>query len=275
MKLSTRLRRTRALMRMASGPASAALIALSYNSRPLWKRLGAGGVLPVRARVRHGGAAFTARFRNVSDFNVCLEVFAEEQYRLPFAPARPVEAVLDLGSNAGFSTAFLALSFPRARIVAVEADPLVAQRSRAMLAQFPNVTVVNAFVSAADGEVEIFRDPNRSISTSRYRRGDNQQRMVVPAISVATLLRQHELTRADLIKFDIEGAEFDVFQAAAAQAEGAVLLGELHPDLAGRSFEEFCALLPGHRFTRIGVGHSGRSVVYGAPAAQTQSPPST
>lgn len=263
MKLSTRINRTQALMRMAADPVSAARLVFSYNTRPFRRRLGWEGVAPVSARIRCAGGSFTGLFRNVSDFNVCLEVFAEGQYKMPSLPGQAVQVVLDLGSNAGFSTAFLAMTFPAARIIAVEADPLIAERSKEMLDQFANVSVVNAFVAAADGVVEIFSDPNRSISTSRFQRSENQKKISVPAISIRTLLERFGLARADVIKFDIEGAEFEVFETDKISAGAAVLIGEIHPDLAKRSLDEFRTLFPQHRFSVEPTGYHGRSVICG------------
>jgi hypothetical protein len=55
----------------------------------------------------------------------------------------------------------------------------------------------------------------------------------VPTVTLDSLLREHGLSSVDILKFDIEGAEFGVL-AVADLSRVQVLVGELHPESPGQ-----------------------------------------
>jgi protein-L-isoaspartate(D-aspartate) O-methyltransferase len=69
--------------------------------------------------------------------------------------AKPVEGehVVHIGTGAGYFTALLAhMAGPNGRVTGIEFEPMLAQRSRANLSAFPNVTVVEGDGAAAPFE---------------------------------------------------------------------------------------------------------------------------
>lgn len=107
------------------------------------------------------------------------------------------------------------------------------------LHHFPNVSCVHAAVSGASGEVPFFKSPS-SISSSLLEREGVQEEISVPSVSLDAILAGD----ADLIKFDIEGAEYALFAASTGVERCKALVGEVHYDLIKKTNEEFLSLFP-------------------------------
>jgi hypothetical protein len=63
----------------------------------------------------------------------------------------------------------------------------------------------------------------------------------VPTVTLDTLLAEHRVETVDLLKFDIEGAEFGALRTADLSRVNA-LVGEVHPERPGE-IEELAASL--------------------------------
>ena len=180
----------------------------------------------VRFTLRTGAEVVVA---NRSELIALREVFAEEEYALELrAPAR---AILDCGANVGFASHYFAERHPEAQIVAVEADPTTFERLASNVAGHDRITPVHAALSDADGTAT-FYSAATSMSSSLTRRDAGQQEVSVPAITLSTLLRETGIDRVDVLKLDIEGAEFDVLAAAQDElGRVGVVAAEIHYDL--------------------------------------------
>jgi FkbM family methyltransferase len=138
------------------------------------------------------------------------EIFSQREYE----PPREVEGVLaalpaaprvvDLGANIGLFGAWALGRFPEATIVAVEADPAnAAIHRRAIEANGLDTRwrLVESFASTAPGIVRFAAGRH---ATSRAAELE-EEGLEVPAVDVLP-----ELAEADLVKIDIEGAEWDL-----------------------------------------------------------------
>jgi FkbM family methyltransferase len=141
--------------------------------------------------------------REGSDRYVLREIFVERE--LEVTTGRPVRTVLDGGAYVGYSTAFLALRYPDARVVAVEPDPenfaLLQQNTRG----FENVRVVRAALwdEARPLGLENPGDPSWGRRVTDRASGHGE----VDGLTIPVLLAQHGFARVDLLKLDVEGAE--------------------------------------------------------------------
>ena len=131
------------------------------------------------------------------------EIFVHRGY--DFQCARPDPVIFDCGSNVGLSVIAFKQRHPRARITAFEADQAIAEvlGSNLSTAGFGDVTVVTAAAWVSEGAVRFSRD---SADSGRVdlEAGDE----TVPAIRLADFVRE----RVDLLKLDIEGAEYAVIE---------------------------------------------------------------
>jgi FkbM family methyltransferase len=118
---------------------------------------------------------------------------------------RPV--ILDCGANIGYTVLNYKRQFPRAEIVAFEPDPQFAPLLRRNLERngAPDVQVVEAAAWTADGRA------TWAMEEKDGSRLTPQGTAAAPTVEVATVDMARYLDREiDLLKLDIEGAEFQV-----------------------------------------------------------------
>jgi len=130
---------------------------------------------------------------------------------------RPGSHYLDLGAWIG-PTVLLAAAIAGS-IVCVEPDPVAREQLERNLELNPDArsttTVVAAAAGPADGAAVLNAGGEAGASTSSVvrpvGRGDSWN---VPQVAFAGLLRDAEIHRGDLVKVDVEGAEYETVAAA-------------------------------------------------------------
>lgn len=159
--------------------------------------------------------------------------FDEDLLRVVREHVRPESRVWDIGANVGvfaFAAAGLAV---RGDVVAVEADPWLAQLIRRSIRLPRNaslrVRVLSAAVSDRNGVADFHIAARGRASNSlaaaggRSQAGGAREILTVPTITLDTLLES--LPAPDLVKIDVEGAELMVLRGATR------LLEEVRPTL--------------------------------------------
>lgn len=200
-----------------------------------------------------GRNAVTCVFRHyASDLFVLREVFAEQIYSFPYEErlGRPVERVLDLGSNIGLSPLYFSSLFPDAEVVCVEpVAENVAVLRRNKEANRRDWRIEHAAVASAPGHVTLHTNGWWSSSSTsapvarareeaahrpeaRLRRPPTR----VPATTVGDLIAAAGWDGADIVKMDIEGAEEDVLLHGdtAWLADVGVLVLDIHTKYVDR-----------------------------------------
>ena len=129
-------------------------------------------------------------------------------------------AILDAGANAGFASRHFAEQMPGARIVAVEAEAGNYAILRANTAHYPGVLALHAAIWGREAETMSVVDGNRAPAIGRewqymVAASNSSNSKVVnrqpQSVTVSSLLKELCLSRFDLVKLDIEGAEASVF----------------------------------------------------------------
>jgi FkbM family methyltransferase len=118
------------------------------------------------------------------------------------------DVCLDIGANIGMKSLMLSQFVPTGRVVAIEAAPTVGEALKLNIENSgeQNIEVSHCAISDTDDEVG-FAD------NSAY--GHISQGGVrVPAKRLATLLRDHGISRLDFIKIDVEGFEYPILKDA-------------------------------------------------------------
>jgi FkbM family methyltransferase len=128
------------------------------------------------------------------------EIFVRRQYA--FLSDAPEPVIIDCGGNVGLSAIFFKLNYPRCRLTVYEADPDLAAILRANLerAGMADVLVHNVAVWITNGAVPFQRTGDDSGKIS-----DNSLTSL-PSVDFVEYLPDC----VDLLKMDIEGAEFSV-----------------------------------------------------------------
>lgn len=213
----------RVLPLAADRPSRVRLVEIALASR---LRRGPRDPLPVRLRRR--GRVVELRLGDQHDLDLLDELWVRGGYPLP-AGLRP-RRVLDLGANIGLFALDLALRFAHARILAVEPHPATFARLRAHAAPFPGIEPLHAAVWERGGEVAfaaLDQHPSARVSGA-----DGEGTVRVPAVTLDGLFDRLG-GGADLVKFDVEGAEGRILRDPAALRRAGVWIGEIHPHLPG------------------------------------------
>lgn len=152
----------------------------------------------------------------------------ESEYWLP--PHFQPRTILDLGANIGTASIDFALRYPAASIFAIEPVTANFRLLEKNTAPFPNIRVRQAAVGREDAQAALrgagqsFHAQPWSDETARAGREQITVRAINP------LIAELGLKQIDLIKIDVEGAEYEVLTALnpALLQEVQWIVGELH-----------------------------------------------
>jgi len=203
-----------------------------------------GSAIRNQVQIKFGGNFFDFYPVDGSDLSVLREIFIEKQYDTKLRDITP-EIIFDIGSNVGASIIYFKLKYPRAKIYAFEPDPENFQRLKENIRQFDNIQVRNFAISDTNGPVVFFIHPQSAMSSSLKTRQSRQKKITVNSKTLGQAMEDEGIDQIDLVKFDVEGAEFDIFFAPSSLPKIKCFLGEVHEDIAGKTVENFLALFPG------------------------------
>jgi FkbM family methyltransferase len=164
------------------------------------------------------GPSFCANYR---------EIFQDELYRFRSSTAAPL--IVDCGANCGVSVVYFKKIYPRARIIAVEADPQIFSILDWNVARhgFAGVTLLNKAIAAGCESVTFHcqgADAGRI-----HKMPSARTQCTVPAIELDDLLTEP----VNLLKIDIEGAESDAICSSQRLGAAAQVFCEYHSFVDG------------------------------------------
>lgn len=160
--------------------------------------------------------------RNRDEFaRICQDVFRDHEYI--FETRRWAPLIIDAGAHVGSATHYFKRRFPRARVLAIEANPVTFKllqrniqhnrltRVRAMQAALaPTVGEIPFYTSGTDLEPGAWGD---SAVPQPWHENDDTTIVRVPAVTLSSLLTEP----VDMLKLDIEGLETEVLVEAASR----------------------------------------------------------
>ena len=155
------------------------------------------------------GLAHPLHLREYSDPFFFGQIFLEEE----FAPARAlnVSSVIDLGGNVGLASVWFLNTFPRARVITVEANPNNFSSLEANLRPYGDRAIVvkgGAWWRQAPLAL-VRRKRRRRQQRPRSTAGDDPG-ILMDGWDIPALMARAGFDRIDLLKIDIEGAEVDL-----------------------------------------------------------------
>jgi FkbM family methyltransferase len=181
-----------------------------------------------------------------------------EERRFLTARMTPDMTFLDIGAGVGATSLFVALrAGPRARVLAVEPQPVLFERLLFNLQQNPSATIkaLDCAVADSEGKVTLFSNP--------FDLGETSMRIVsveggggfsaqAAAKSLATLAHEEGFERIDAMKLDVEGAEDLVLEPfLAAEPESLWPRALILAYSPGKWDVDLCALLEGLGYVRV------------------------
>lgn len=213
----------------------------------------------VPMRFSYLGKLFTMYLRYPMDIGVLREIYIDDEY--VWCPVTLPKVIVDLGAHYGDTALYYHLRFPEATIIAVEPSPENFARLVQNTNKIPNIIPVQAAVGKSDGVIDLYLGES-SLGHSTQRPEINNKTVSVPLLTLKTLLKNHGFVSADLVKFDIEGAEFAAFSVIDPQSLSTSYIGEVHTDLVpGSSVLSFINFFVGMDCTSEVIAGKGRFLV--------------
>ena len=162
---------------------------------------------------------FTAELRTGdSDVETFRQVFINEEYNIEGLPS-DIRVIVDLGANIGLSALYFASRYPDAKILAVEPDRsnfVLLRRNTMQIAE--RCETLNAAIWGEDTEllVKTHTEDGRylggwGVQTIDEKTSAGMRAAKVEAVSMTSLKTRFRLDKIDILKVDIEGAEFELF----------------------------------------------------------------
>jgi FkbM family methyltransferase len=141
----------------------------------------------------------------------------EELRRLFLYKYNPIEGdtIVDVGvENGDEIPLFCGMVGPRGRVIAIEADPSCCRRVRKLKGHLglDNLEVVEAAVGAHNGVVKFSQDLGSQSNQVLQSDSSARHMIEVPVRTLASILAEHKITKVDLLKANIEGAETEMLK---------------------------------------------------------------
>lgn len=182
------------------------------------------------------GKPFTVFVHSNVELAGLYEVFVLEEYSWHIGPSPKI--IVDLGAHIGDTALYYHLVYPEALIYAIEPAPDTFLKLKQNVSGIPSITPIQAGLSDKDGSATLHMVPS-SLGNSFFDRDGEVGSVTVPVYTLATLLQKCHTKRADIIKFDIEGGEANLFVTGTPSDFSNHYIGEVHLDLISLSSEDF------------------------------------
>jgi len=158
------------------------------------------------------------------------------------------EIVFDCGANIGFVTHVFQNLFPKARIYAFEPNPVAFEKLAVSYHGDPRVSVFQRAISNKSGHLNFLQNPNTGVSSFFEPTGYNKthwarkegKTIEVKAVSLDEFCGENGLAKIDVLKLDLEGAEYDAI-AGAEKLLSQQRIGIIHTEV------NFVPFYKGHR----------------------------
>lgn len=185
--------------------------------------------LKFTATVQYFGRSNDFQFKDLSDFGLFNEVFLDTSYTTN--PHTDINKIVDLGSNVGVSALYFRLLYPQATIYCVEPDPNNIEQLQVNADLIGNMKIFKAAAWSSDGHQTFYVNNHRGSSSSVRKSNSNHKKTKVPTRSLDSILELANIQEIDLLKFDIEGSEEEVFRSFSQFGKIGMIFGEIHGDL--------------------------------------------
>jgi len=197
-----------------------------------------------------GGRAVLLR-PGTADQDVYSEIFLTSEYDLDLGSPR---FILDAGAHIGLSAVFFACKYPSATIVALEPEPSNFEMLLRNTQSYRNVRPLRVGLWRNRTYLQI-ADPD--VPTWSFRVGASSVDGGIPAVGIADIMLDFNVSTIDVAKIDVEGAEVEVLSNGAEWLSnvGALII-ELHDRFRPGCSEALTNALRGYDYRRTTSGES-------------------
>jgi FkbM family methyltransferase len=175
-------------------------------------------------------------------FQVANDIFAGITYpNVPFVSG--VKTILDIGANVGAASVYLSISYPDARVYALEPGSDALSLLRNNVALLRNVTVFPFGLYSRDTTLSLFHGKNDSVESSVHAstRTEHESEQV-QLVDASRFLFEQGIEQVDVMKIDTEGCEVPILESLSKWLPHVkVLYLEYHSERDRRMIDEILA----------------------------------
>jgi FkbM family methyltransferase len=183
----------------------------------------------VRLRIGADRKVQLALRPGAGDIFVLFEVLMDQCYDILHTVLVPdeVNVIVDCGANIGITSLFLASRYPNARIYSIEPNPENFELLKRNTAGEPNIVAIHGAIVGV---------PRTSVRLTTHKAAwenfitEDDEGLEVPAVTIEQICTDYRLSRVDLLKVDIEGAEKEMFENSSFLRRVGFVIVELHGD---------------------------------------------
>jgi FkbM family methyltransferase len=148
--------------------------------------------------------------KKTSDLNVFRQIFALEQYKNRSLEGMKIESIVDLGANIGLSALYYKMTFPGAKVLAVEPEIGNYNMMLKNLQGLDNVHCLNNAIWNSSKSLGVY---DRGLGEYGFIVSEENPKEIgsIKSLTIDEIMENYNLSKIDLLKIDIEGSEKELF----------------------------------------------------------------
>jgi FkbM family methyltransferase len=170
-------------------------------------------------------------FQNEVCIRISEEILAGKTYpEVPFV--KDVETILDIGANIGAAAVFLATTYPKAIVYALEPASTPFDLLKQNVESLANVRIFPCGLLSEDKRVSLFQGRNDSVESSIFPTGRTSGDCeTITLRSAPHFLAEQGIDHVDILKLDTEGCEVPILRSLGASVSSIkIIYVEYHSD---------------------------------------------
>ena len=160
------------------------------------------------------------------------QFFTDRIYDRFFNQIENLKTVVDIGANVGLFTE-LVIRKGAKLVKSVEINDVAIDIFKSIHGNKQNVELITDAISKGEGQIEIFIDPKNSLISSFFSKHTNSftDKKIIKTIGLNDIIKDN----TDLVKIDVEGAEFDIFDGVSIETLKKIdfIIIEFHNNFGG------------------------------------------
>jgi FkbM family methyltransferase len=185
-----------------------------------------------------------------SDFKIFTEIFIDNEY--DFKSSEIPEVIIDCGANIGLATVYFKNKYPDVKIFAIEPDINNFELLKKNTEFYDDIVCINAAVWNQNSFIALNVLDLEECAYRSYECTEKDTHLV-NSITIENIIDKYNLSKIDILKIDVEGAEKEIFSNNYKKFLDIteMIMIELHDLINPGSSENFFKALKDYKFRLI------------------------